>query len=85
MAVKPDNYWLSTAINADAVTPNDSADLTDHAIKGLWVGGTGSIVLTTVAGDDVTIAAVPAGAIVPIQVARVKATGTTASSIVALY
>jgi hypothetical protein len=36
-------------------------------------------------GTDVTFANVPTGTKLPVRVSKVKATGTTASSIVALY
>lgn len=67
-----------------AVTPSDS-----HAIKGgparaLYVGGTGDVVALNENGVAVTFSAVPAGAVLPIVTARVNATGTTATNLVAL-
>jgi hypothetical protein len=52
----------------------------------MWVGVSGDISL--IAEDDtaaVTIAAVAAGALLPIRVKAVRVSGTTASGIVALY
>lgn len=69
---------------AAAVTPDDNTDLTTSS-RALWVGGGGAIALVTAGGSTVTIAAVPAGSLVPLRVARVKATGTTATSIIALW
>lgn len=74
----------SPAGNAAAVTPNDSADLS-VAGRALWVGGTGNVALVTVGGNTVTLANVPAGTMLPVRTARVLATGTTATSIVALW
>ncbi len=82
--VRSDNYWLSNATNAAVVTPSDSADLSTPALRGLYVGGTGHISLITTGGDTVLVSAVPIGTILPIQVARVRSTGTTATLIVAL-
>ncbi len=74
----------SPADNASAVTPSDSTDLA-YTSRALYVGGAGNLVVTMVGGGDVTFTAVPAGSILPIRVSRVKATSTTATSIVNLY
>jgi hypothetical protein len=65
-----------------AVTPSDSVVI--PMTRALYVGVGGNIRVTDINGD-VTYANVPAGSILPIQVSRVFATSTTASSIVALY
>ena len=72
----------ATARKLVSITAAD-ADLTD-VVNALYVGGTGTLVLT--AADDsaaVTLTAVPAGAIIPIQVKRVAA-ASTATGIVGL-
>lgn len=74
----------SPADNATAVTPSDSADLAFNS-RALYVGGAGNLVVTMAGGGDVTFTAVPAGSILPIRVSRVKATSTTATSIINLY
>lgn len=71
------------ATYAVAVTPNDGADLA-AAARSLYVGGAGDVKVTTTGGDAVTFVAVPAGSILPVRVARVWSTGTSATSIVAL-
>lgn len=74
------------AIGADAVTPNDGTDLPGGTTRGLYVGTGGNLIVYM--GDSavsVTFTGVPNGAILPLCVARVLATGTTASNIVALY
>ena len=64
------------------VAPNDAADL-PAACRGIIVGVTGTLKITTVHGETVTLtqAVVVVGQILPIRVARVWATGTTASDI----
>lgn len=67
-----------------AVTPSDATDLT--GARALYVGGAGNVVVRCIHSPDtsVTLAAVPAGSIIPIQVTRVMA-ATAATSIVAFY
>lgn len=85
-----DNYanmgddLLSPARHAAAVTPSDTADLSTSS-KRLWVGSAGNVKVTTVGGDTVTYTAVPAGAYLNVRAARVFATLTTATNIVAEY
>lgn len=73
------------AANGAAVTPSDSVDLA-NASRGLWIGGAGDVSVNFAgSGSSVVIAGVPAGTLLPLRVARVRATGTTATSIVALF
>lgn len=51
----------------------------------LYVGGTGNVSVITIGGDSVIFSGVPAGTTLPIQVLRVKSTGTTATSIIAMW
>lgn len=51
----------------------------------LYVGGTGSVSVVTIGGDTQTFAGVPAGTTLPIQVLKLRATGTTATLINALW
>lgn len=72
------------AKDAKAVTPSDTVSM--ECGRALYVGGAGD--LTVVMREEsnvVTFAAVPAGTVLPMQVRRVNATGTTATNIVALY
>jgi hypothetical protein len=76
---------------AAAVTPSNTVDI--PSVSGgtsnngcvLYVGGAGDLKVDTVGGDAVTFVAVPAGSFIPVQVKRVYSTGTTATSIVALW
>ena len=72
------------ALNGFAVTPSDSADLANVA-RGVYVGATGNLRVTTINGDVVTFTALAAGVIHPISARRIHSTGTTATSIIAVY
>lgn len=68
---------------AVAVTPNDGTDLaTPAAVIGCLVAGDISVVAA--GGGTVTLAGIP-GQVLPVLVDRVRATGTTATGIVAFY
>jgi hypothetical protein len=51
----------------------------------LFIGGAGNVAVTTIGGDEVTFNATPIGTVLPVQVLKVKATGTTATLINALW
>lgn len=68
-----------------AVTPSDVADLAVKPCRALWVGTGGSIAVIFSDTSAATLANVGSGVLLPISVTRVMATGTTASSVVALY
>jgi hypothetical protein len=51
----------------------------------LYVGGTGNVSVVTIGGDIITFNGVPAGATLPIQVLRLRSSGTTATLINALW
>ncbi|MBO0142262.1 hypothetical protein JZX87_13930 [Agrobacterium sp. Ap1] len=67
--------------SAAAVTPSDSADLAIPSL--LYVGTSGDIAVVTLDGSTVVLKNHPVG-YMPGIVTRVRATGTTASNIVAL-
>lgn len=70
------------AMYAGDVTPADDTDLS-VVTRSLWVGIAGDLTVTMWGGQQVTFA--NASGLLPIQVARVWATGTTATGIVALW
>ena len=81
---KIDNH-VDPAEYAAAVTKSDSTVL-NPVPRALYIGSGGDVVVTMAAdGTDVTFSNVPTGTKLPVRVSKVKATGTTASSIVALY
>lgn len=51
----------------------------------LYVGGTGNVSVITIGGDQITFNGVPAGTTLPIQVVKLRATGTTATLVNALW
>lgn len=61
-----------------AVTESDSTVLVDH--KAIWVGGAGNLALEYADGTTDTITGVPAGTLLPLSCAKVKA-ATTATNI----
>ena len=79
---------ISPARKVATVTPSDSANLQQNGVDRparIWVGGAGNV--SIIAADDtadVVITGVPAGTQLPILVKRVRATGTTATNIVAI-
>ena len=68
---------------AFAITTNDNANLQNVAV--VYVGVAGNIKVTTANGDIVTFSNVSAGTVLPVQVLRVWATGTTATSLTGIY
>jgi hypothetical protein len=72
--------WFDRAL---PITPSDSTDHT-FSCKNLYVGGAGSLKVTTFGGDTQTFANVTAGTLLPLHVKRVWSTGTTATNIVGL-
>ena len=76
--VESSGHWL-------AVTPDDNADLTGGITRGILVGGAGTVAAVSQDGDDVALPALVAGIVHPFKVKRVKSTGTTATSIIAVY
>lgn len=73
----------SPARDAEPITPNDGADLA-AATRGIYVGGAGSLQVHMVSGEIVTFDNVAAGIVYPFRVARVMASGTSATGLVAL-
>lgn len=67
-----------------AVTPDDANDLA-VVTRALYVGSGGDLSVAMADGTRLIFAAVPAGALRPIRVSRVLATGTTAGKILGLW
>ena len=51
----------------------------------LYIGGAGNVSVVTIGGDIVTFLSVPVGTILPIQIVQLRATGTTATNVLALW
>lgn len=73
------------ATRAAAVTPHDGNALSDIP-KALYIGAGGTLVARGVRDSaDVTFTNLPDGTVLPFRASHVRATGTTATDIVALY
>lgn len=73
------------ATRAVAVTPHDSNPLTDSP-KALYVGTGGNITMRGVNGTADTLwKNIPAGTVLPFRARYVRATGTSAADLLALY
>lgn len=73
----------SPASKLSAIIPDDTTDLPE-ACRALNVAGAGTIALVTVDGSTATVF-VAAGIAFPVRARRILATGTTATSIVAMW
>lgn len=82
MAANRSANSTAPAHGAAAITPNDSTDF--PVTRSIFVGVTGNVAVRMADGMTITFSNVPVG-ILPIQVDKVLATGTTATNIVALY
>lgn len=65
-------------------TPDDSADLPTLP-RALIVAGGGDVALVFKDGTSMTLPGLSAGVIYPVRIARILATGTTATGIKGLY
>lgn len=72
--------------NAAAITPHDTNPSITGSPVGVYVGGAGAITCTLSGGTaDVVFSGIPAGTTLNIEPTAVKATGTTATLMLALY
>jgi hypothetical protein len=74
---------LTSPARAAAIVPSDSGALA-QITRAIYVGQAGDLRLRMASSDVVTLMAVPAGALLPLRVAQVLATGTTAGALVGL-
>ena len=75
---------LRPSRHAFAVVPSDTTDLAPRAAtKGLYIGTAGTLSVILMDGTTVNFPAVNTGHLT-VQVKRVRATGTTATGIIAL-
>lgn len=78
---------LSSASTATAVTPHNTNEVVANNTfcRALYIGTAGDLAVTMADGGNVTFVGLTAGSLLDIQVSHVRATGTTASNIVALF
>lgn len=69
--------------HAITITPDNATDL-PHLTRAIYVGGAGNVRVTMADGSVVTFGAMSTGW-QPIRIARVHATGTTATSIIGAW
>ena len=69
--------------DAATVTPSDTRNFDTASV--LFIGTTGSLRVLTAQGTDVTFNAVPGGTVLPLQVLRVYASGTSATNLVRIF
>ncbi len=77
------NHNRQDAQNSVAVTPSDTTDLS-FVTTALYIGVAGDVTIIDPMGNTTLYKGVPVG-ILPVSAARVKATGTTATNIVAIW
>ncbi len=73
---------IDPAYHAVAVTPSDTVDLT-NVTTSIYVGGAGTMKVTTAGGDTVTYTGLLAGYQYRIRASRIWAGGTSATNIIA--
>lgn len=74
-----------SAHRASAVTTSNST-VYEQPTRALYIGAAGNLTVDMAdGGSSVLFVGVQGGTLLPIQVTRIYATGTTATSIVALY
>lgn len=70
--------------DAAPIVPDDGADL-PVLPRALYVGQGGTVAVRMAGGQDVSFEGVPGGTVLPVRARRVRASGTTAAAIVALW
>ena len=70
-------------VGAFAITPDDGDDL-PFVTRAVYIGGEGDLAVKPVDGDPVTFVGLSAGTVLPVQITRVYATGTTATNLIGL-
>lgn len=66
------------------ITPSNDANLAREA-RAIFIGIGGNLKISTQYGNTVTFMNLVRGQILPVQVVKVWATGTTASNLIALF
>ena len=71
------------AAHGFAITPNDAAELAEIT-RAIYVGAPGHLSLVLLSGAVVTLSNLAGGTVLPVRARQVRATGTTAGSLVGL-
>ena len=68
---------------AETASQSDTVNLASPSV--IYVGGAGTVKVTTAQGDTATFVGLGAGQIIPVQVIRVWSSVTTATSLLRIY
>ena len=74
---------LAVGVSAFTITPSNATNFTRSA-RAIYVGGAGDITAVFADNTAVLFKAVPQGSVLPIEVKRINATGTTATLLVGI-
>lgn len=79
--------FSAPANEAATITPSDTVDIATGPTRGVYVGVAGDVTAVMAGGSQATVLFknVPTGVILPISVKRINATGTTATTMLALF
>ena len=66
------------------IAPDDGKDL-PALPRAIWIGGGGALSMVMADGGTVLLVGVPAGSLLPLRPRRIRATGTSATKLVALW
>ena len=84
MSGKSNNSFSRQIAYTRSVTPSDTVDLPGGVTRAVIVGVSGDVSITYANGMEDTLYLL-AGVVHPIQVARIRSTGTTATNVKAAY
>lgn len=84
-AILSPDEWDYPATGAYSITPHDTNLIGSYTPKGVWVGGAGNITCELQQGGEVVFTNISAGTLLPFRFRIIKATGTTATALVAVY
>jgi len=82
--IRTGNTGLQSADHFQAISPSDGSDLAFQT-RAIYVGAAGNLSILNFLGEIVVFVGLPVGALLPVVTSRVRATGTTAANLVALY
>lgn len=74
----------SPAEDGESIVPSDGSDL-GQVTRALYIGVGGSVRLQLARGTQIDLSNVPSGAILPLRVRRVMASGTSAAGLVGFW
>lgn len=87
MSTNFDNYTVtltSPPVGGQSVTPSDSTDLS-HVSRGIYIAVAGHLSVVMESGVTLNFDNLAPGVVHAMRVRRVRATGTTATGVVALW